>query len=563
MKLPKHILSILLAVLLICCADQAAFADNGYALADDACSQAARTGYPTIYLAGGWHALYDSETGAAYFDTSDSMLTDASTKDMILAAAQNLDFDALGDALVRMYTKAYEDVAMDCDGESINPNLKCAVALFLPTGTLDGLPAAEALYPGYIQSLGLDPALLKQFPDGTRYYGADVALYFKDNEGYYSFDWRIDPVENARILHEWIENTVLPKSGKDKVNLAFVSGSGPIGLAYLSEYMEGLEDHVNAITFNEAFHNGSSMWGGIATRQFRLDPDALGNTGPMYEWGFQEIIKPYIPMIRLLYEAGLIDVLAKFFNRAASGAFDRLYEEALIPMWFHMPFYWALVPANVYEQAKRALFPTHSEYTAHAKLFEMTDRYHKIQAGSDSLFAAAADKIKVGINCSYGYPLNPYSAMSYVSSDELVDTYYASCGATCALPNRPFSIFYKQAKAVEGGKPGYSYVSPDRMVDASTGVLSDHTWFNKDAPHLPDLRMDGWVEWFCNAPKGEDTVHDNARYPQWMTIIEYGYYKPLEFTDTLWNRLVDTLLMVMMWVANIWRQILLLPLFWM
>ena len=436
--------------------------------------------------------------------------------------------------------------------------------LFIPGNTsLAALAAAEAALPGYIASLGLDPALLKRFPDGTYYYGADVAVYFKDNEGYYSFDWRIDPVENARILHDWIESTVLPQSGKDKVNLAFVSGSGPIGMAYLSEYMDTLNGHINAITFNEAFHNGSSMWGGIATRQFGLDPAALGNTGPMYEWGLQDVIGPYIPVIRLLYEAGLVDVLAKFFNSAASGAFNRLYEEALIPMWFHMPFYWAMVPADQYEQAKRSLFPTHTEYAAHAKLFAMTDRYHAIQARSREIFEAAAAKIKLAINCSYGFPLSPYSATSYESSDELVDAKFASCGATCALPNRPFSVFYKQAKAVEGGKAGYSYVSPDRMIDASTGVLPMHTWFNKDSPHMPDLRMDGWVEWFANAPRGEDTVHDNAKYPQWMTIVQYGTYKPLEYTETLWDRILDTLLAVVMWFANIWRQILLLPLFWM
>ncbi|MCL2107231.1 MAG: hypothetical protein FWH26_09300 [Oscillospiraceae bacterium] len=552
MKLTKRILCIVLAATLLCGVGTVAMASETENAQED------RTNYPTIYLAGGWHALYTDygtkEKRKAYFDTSDSMTTDKETRDAIFEAIGNLDFDALGKGLSRMFTKAYEDVAMDCDGESINPDLECPVRIYFDPGTLDYLATLPTVVLEDV--LGLDPTLLKQFPDGTRYYGADVGVYFKDNEGYFSFDWRLDPRENAALLHTWIETTFIDEDVSDKVNLAFVSGSGPIGLSYLYEY--GTE-YLNAITFNESFHNGSSLWGGIATRQFALGADALGNTGPMYCWSMQDTIKPLITPIRVLYEVGLIDVAAKVLNFAASDAFNKLYEEALIPMWFHMPFYWALVPHSIYEQAKRALFPDHSSYAQHANLFEKTDFYHNyIMADSDNILAEAAEEIKVGINCGYGFPLSPYSATSYVSSDELLDTQYASSGATCAPPNRPFSVFYKQVN------PGdVNYVSPDRYIDASTCVLPDYTWFNKDMPHLPDLRLDGWVEWFANAPKGKDSVHDNDDYPQWMKFVAYGVFEPLDHTDTVWNKISDTLLAAAMWILGIWRKILLLPLFWM
>ena len=171
-------------------------------------------------------------------------------------------------------------------------------------------------------------------------------------------------------------------------------------------------------------------------------------------------------------------------------------------------------------------------------------------------------RLKIGVSCGYGFPLSPYSATAYLSSDELVDTANASFGATCAPPNRPFGAFYKQAKAVPGGG-SYRYVSPDRMIDASTCVLPDYTWFNKDQPHYTELRMDDWVEWFTNAPRGEDSVHASARHPQWKHFVRFFVFEPTNCNDSVWSKIMDTLLAAIIWVMDIWRRLLLLPLFWM
>jgi len=552
MKLTKRILSLALAALLVCFAGQAAFVG----------AQAARTNYPTIYMAGGWHELFDSTTGERAFDPTDSMMYDPEFKEQFAQAIKSLDIDALGDALITMFTKAYADIAMDCDGESIDPNLVNNDTFYYPVGFLEWLTGEDdASLPDELIELkgqvrARDDGILKHCPPT-----ANDTIYFLSNEGYFSFDWRVDPVLNARRLHAWIEETFIDTEVSDKVNLTAVSGSGPIMMAYLHEY--GTQ-YLNSVMLNEAFISGSSLWGGIALKKFGVDPDSLGNTGPMYYWSMQDLFTPnVIKGIRAFYEIGLLDVAAKVINFVASKAFDRLYEEALTPMWFHMPYYWALVPHSMYEQAKKAQFPTAAEYAKRAKLFEKTDYFqNEVMANSDQILRDAAAKIKIGIYCGYGLPLSPYTTTSYVSSDELVDTEYASAGATCAPPNRPFNgFFYKQAKP--GNVPGYSYVSPDRYVDASTCILPDHTWFCKGRPHESDLRVDGWVEWFANAPKGEDTVHSNATYPQWMQWVRVGTVKPLDYIDTFWKKLLDMLLDVLMYLAKLWRKVLLLPLFWM
>ena len=228
-------------------------------------------------------------------------------------------------------------------------------------------------------------------------------------------------------------------------------------------------------------------------------------------------------------------------------------------MWFHMPFYWALVPASDYDAAKRFLFPDHSALAQHARLLEKTDYYNNIKKNCTAILEDAAADIKVGINCGYGFPLSSYSKDAYNTSDELVDTYYASIGATCAEVNRPFSrFFYKQADT----SSGINYISPDRYIDASTCLFPTRTWFNKDAPHVPDIRVDGWVDWFANAPKGKDTIRDNPNYPQWMKYVDFGKYAPLNFSETLWDILFGLFMSAVVSLGKIWRFLFLLPLFW-
>ena len=556
MKLFKRILSLALALLLLLGTCQNVFAEAPG-------TQAQRTSYPTIYLAGGWHELKDSATGESVFSPESSLHQDTSIQDTIINIALTQNYDALGVALAEMFTSSFTNIAMNCDGESINKDVTYDFKFYLNPGLLEQLNGQniEDIADPNLKLIKENLGTLKS--DGSLYLnptpGDDQqVLYFQDNEGYFSFDWRQDPVQNAEILHTWIKEAIITPGYSDKVNLVFVSGSGPIGLAYLNEYKT---EYLNAIAFNESLHNGSSLWGGIAARQFGLSADAVGNTGPMYDFALDSLLTPPVRgVVRVLYEIGLIDIMMKGINYASTDAFNSLYEDALIPMWFHMPFYWSVVPHSMYEQAKRALFPTDAEYAAHAKLFEKTDYYqNEVLANSDHLLREAAKVIKVGINCGYGFPVSPFTKISYVSSDEIVDTAYASSGATCAPPNRPFSaFFYKQAV------PGdVNYISPDRIVDASTCVLPEYTWFNKDMPHMPDLRVDGWVEWFVNAPRGKDSVRGNPDYPQWMKWNAWGDFAPLEYTDTLWAKIWDTLLAALTWITDGWRGIVRKALFWM
>ena len=205
----------------------------------------------------------------------------------------------------------------------------------------------------------------------------------------------------------------------------------------------------------------------------------------------------------------------------------------------------------------------------------MADRYHnEVMAVQDEVILKAASEIKIGVRAGYGLPLSPYAKGTNVQSDELVDTVYASMGATCAVPGMPFPPSYRQKK-----RGGNNYISPDRYVDASTCLLPDQTWFAEGFYHYPEWNYehpDGahWLDWFIAA---EDyTVWGDERFPQysrWNREIEtdgdgnvtaaHNYFVPFEKASPSTGRsILDGLSFAGLCLLRIWRWIFLLPLFW-
>ena len=533
------------------------------------------TKYPLIFGAGAWHPLFINEEpwlpkslvpGSKMdyvFTTSGTLGGDTESMDAIFDAVTSLDMDAFGDGLVQLWKNSYGPVAMDRNGESINPGITCVIPYLTYLGTkystFSGIPA-----------LSIYDATMN---------GVKVAAALGENKTLWTFDWRMDPWDNAGLLHDYFEKLIrLYGQGNshpdgnhngysgapfDKVNFNAISGSGPIALAYLKRY--GTE-YLASLCFNISMHNGSSLFGNIALGDFGFDASAL-KQGGLSMFGLQDSstkdnpLADLGPVIEALYHVGILDGGLKVFNYAARGAYKKFYDEALIPIWFQMPCYLCMVPNDKYDQAKEFLFKNNSKYI---KLLEKADRYqYDIMGMQDQLILDAASKIKVSVRLGYGNSLSPYAIGTNISSDELVDARYTSLGATCATPGTPFSKNYQQAIPGPAGKEN-CYVSPDRMVDASTCLLPDVTWFAKGLPHTPQWDYSGWYGWWLAA---EDyTIWDNPNYPQYCLYTRKSegesadHFTPLTAPEPSF---LDLLLEFLFKVLAVWRRIVLLPLFWM
>jgi hypothetical protein len=97
------------------------------------------------------------------------------------------------------------------------------------------------------------------------------------------------------------------------------------------------------------------------------------------------------------------------------------------------------------------------------------------------------------------------------TSDGTVDTKYASCGATCAPIGSQLPEDYKQARFND-----IDYISPDRMIDASTCMLPECTWFVKDMLHSTTHDGHGVFYDVLFASEEQLTVFDMPEYPQFM-----------------------------------------------
>jgi len=515
MKLTRRILSLALAALLLCAIPVIAHPASVSATGKDVSM------YPKIFLAGGFHQLFlneGTEEEEIVFDSSNSLMRDTNGKEAIIEAVKALDFQKVGDEFVQLFSGAYSKVQMDSSGDSILPDI-----------TSDFM-------------LGRDLNIAIPLPDRPWF-------TLGKNEAFWFFDWRLDPWDLAETLHTYIQE-VKEETGAEKVNVMALSGSGPLTMCYLKRY--GTED-LASLVFSITMHNGSSMFGNIATKNLGLNAANLGNSGPAK---FMELdVSEYALLLRGLYEVGLLDILSALITLVGGGIIDRIYEEAIIPYWFQMPFYWSLVPHSQYEEAKQKLFQGDPKY---GELVRKTDRYqYDVMARGDDILKKAASEIKLALICGYGFPLAPFAKGPYLNSDEVVDTALASQGATCAPPNHPFGPSYKQA--VSGNK---NYISPDRYVDASTCALPDQTWFVKGMYHGVLNRYEGWYDWFMET-EGDYSVWGNPDYPQYLQFVEpAGVIRPETQPKTFLQAFQDILLSAVLWLAEKWRSFLLGSLGW-
>ena len=108
----------------------------------------------------------------------------------------------------------------------------------------------------------------------------------------------------------------------------------------------------------------------------------------------------------------------------------------------------------------------------------------------------------------------PVYERSYVNGDMVLETELMSAGATVAPYGKTLGDDYVPEI------PGK--LSPDKVIDASTCLLPENTWFIKDAPHVPCTYGSELAEmlfWLLSY-EGQPTVSTNELYPQFQYADE-------------------------------------------
>ena len=325
-----------------------------------------------------------------------------------------------------------------------------------------------------------------------------------ENTYFFSYDWRLDPLEHADSLQDYIRN-VQSQSGKQKVILAACSMGGVVAMAYLSKY--GTRDVQTLILDNTAFQ-GITMVGEMFCKDYAVDKDLTIE----YALQFTQMPEQLKSFIRTaVSRSRAADRLVDFAGTLLDKTKDQTSAEVLYPLFANMPGMWSFVNAQDYERAKQTALDSHKN----SELIRKIDAYHYgVQARAKQILHKAVNQgCRIAITANYGKYAIPLTKSMRVCDDYLIDTALASGGAVCADVQQTLPENY-----VQKCDRKHNHISPDRVIDASTCMFPELTWFVRDMGHLDyPYRSEGmdFLMWLIRMDT-QYTIRTSARYPQFM-----------------------------------------------
>ena len=290
----------------------------------------------------------------------------------------------------------------------------------------------------------------------------------------FKYDWRLDPLYNAELLYDYIEQ-VKSCTGHDKVIIMAHSEGNNVLCSYLNKYGS---DNFEKVMFLSPAYRGLSILGSLFAGEYLIGNKSkdlvtfldtfLPNTS------LNESIKS---AVSLLERFGLVKLVLKDAQNLLDNVYEQKIYDYLIDVLGTMPGMWSFCPDEYYERAKQRAFDGKEGYD---NLIERIDYYHyNVQKKVPEIIQNLLDKdIVVYIVSGYGISSIPVSNSAPQHSDVVIDTKYMSLGATCSKIGKTFDDGYVQSIA-----DGHDHVSPDMMVDASTCMFPEITWFIRDISH--------------------------------------------------------------------------------
>lgn len=332
------------------------------------------------------------------------------------------------------------------------------------------------------------------------------AAHGKGRSYYFHYDWRLDPLEVAAQLKEFVEH-IKALTGHSKVDFKASSMGGVVTMAYFSKY--GYSD-VQSCILQCCPLLGTNVAGELLCRQLALDGRALLEYGSQaYPPADAEGVLLH-SLFNFLYYSGLVDAVMKLGGDILDKLTDKIFDELMTPVFGTLLGLWSFVPDEYYEQAKAINLNRETQ----AGLIAKADAYHYgVQGRAEELLEGAVNSgVRVMIVAGYNMRRTPLVRETIDwNSDGTVDTCYASAGATVAPFGKTLPEGYAQKV-----NDGHNHLSPDGVIDASTCILPENTWFIKDMLHSNGHDgISAMYDWFLYSD-GNPNVWSDARYPQFI-----------------------------------------------
>ena len=328
--------------------------------------------------------------------------------------------------------------------------------------------------------------------DYAKMAGEDHLYYF----AYNSFGNNYDIVTE---LYNYIQ-MVKEETGHDKVNIVPISMGGSIANGLLEYYPQVMNDLEKVVYIVPAL-NGSTIVGDLYTKNFAFfDTDFLYN-------GFLEALmdEEDARMIEVIARILPDEVLTSVLRNAA----DCIVEEVAA----NITMLWGLCPKEYYPEASAMLLSEKPE------IKRQTDMFYQAQLNSDANIQKLVD-MGVEVFNIVDYDVAMYligNSWNNDNADGVIHLSSTAMGVHSAIVGETLGADYVQANtSVNCSDPSHNHISPDNVVDASTGLLPDHTFYFDAQGHEQTARNDAIISLATVLLATDDIkdVYSTPDYPQ-------------------------------------------------
>ena len=324
-----------------------------------------------------------------------------------------------------------------------------------------------------------------------------------DNVYYFGYDSLGDVMYETEKLYHYIHDVVLPQSPNGQVKLCHISLGGTIAINYLETYPEDYE-LIRKMVFVIPAIGGSDIIGDLFT----------GNLSVFYDDQtlYEDLLVTLLGETPLAYLLNIVlrilpdDVLKDALKGLAEGLVDiAALRSTMI---------WALCPDEYYAEAKAMWLEGNDEL---AGILEDVEYFMNARANfEENLFTLRDTGCEIFNLACYDMNLFPICReYKTKNADRVIHAESPAMGATFADLGTTLGEDYKAA-GTYCSDPTHNHLSPDGVVDATTGLLPCTTWYFKAQAHeqLPENDVALGLAIRAMADNNMHDVYSNPAYPQ-------------------------------------------------
>ncbi len=295
----------------------------------------------------------------------------------------------------------------------------------------------------------------------------------EDHLYYYAYNSFTNLHETIDGLYEFIQ-MVKKDTGHDKVNIVPISMGGSIANG-LFDYYPDVMDDLNKVVYIVPALNGSTIVGDLYNKNLAfLDAEFLYN-------GFLEALMDEP-------DARMIEVIARILpDEVLLGVLNNVADCLINDVAANITSLWGLCPKEDYPTAAANLLKDKPE------IKKQTDRYYQAQVNSLANIQKMVDKgVQVFNIVDYDAPLYQIGrSWNNDNADGVIHLSSTAMGVKSAIVGETLGEGYKQANTSKNcSNKNHNHISPDNVVDASTGLLPDTTFYFDGQNHEQTARND-------------------------------------------------------------------------